>query len=227
MLESIVKAIEISLVEVWVGFGNTVVNILIALIIFALICGISILLAKFVKKVIVLIRVDSLFEKIRLIGFLEARGFSFTFSGLVAWIVKWTGVFGAIAVFLRLLNLQTSLIYLNALGGFAIKGVSAGVILAIGFFVAGFIKQVLAGLAKLLQLPENVGNWVSGFIKWGIITFTFVFALSEFQISQALLKNFLTAFLAMIALAGGIALGLSGKAWADRIIEKMRKDVEE
>lgn len=227
MFQTILNSVQFSLFEVWVSFGNIVVNIVIAFAIAGVLSIISIFASRLAKKALFWIRVDSLFEKIRLTPWFASREISFSFSGLIAWIVKWTGLIASLVTFLKLLNLQTAVMYLRAIGGFGIKALSAGIVLLVGLFIANFIKSTIIGFSRVLKLSSSSSSWVSGFVKWGIVIFTLVFALSEFQITQSILKSFLTAFLAMVALAGGIALGLSGKAWADRMIEKMRRDVEE
>lgn len=227
MFTNIVSVIQTSMVESWSGFGNIVVNILIALILAILLIIFTHFIARIIKKILEIIRIDTLFEKLGVHHWFALRDLSFSLPNLVHWIVKWTGFIGSFIFFVRILNLQTALIYMKAVGGFVVKGFTAAIILLIGFFVANFMKQLVFGLAKALKVEGAFGTWVSGFIKWGIIIFTFIFSLSEFQISESVFKSLLTAFLAMVALAGGIALGMSGKSWADRMIEKMRKDVEQ
>lgn len=226
MFVNIINTIQTSFIESWSGFGNIVINIAIAIAFASAASVLSLLIARLVKKIVEVIRLEVLFEKIGVHSWFAMRGLNFSFTSFVYWTVKWSGILGSFIFLLRLLNLQTALIYLKALGGFVIKGMSAAVILLTGFFVANFVKDLLIGVSKAFRLDVKYGIWVSGFVKWGIVIFTLIFSMSEFQISESVFRSLLTAFLAMIALAGGIALGLSGKSWADRIIEKLRKDVE-
>ncbi len=220
------SAVQTSMIEAWAGFGNIVINILIALIFATLLLIVVNFVARVIKKILDIIHIEVVFEKLGVHQWFAIRDMSFDFSGLIYWIVKWTGFIGSLIFFIRILNLQTALIYLKAVGGFAVKGFNAAIILFIGFFIANFMKKIVFGAAKALKIESSFGSWVSGFIKWGIIIFTIIFSLSEFQISESVFKSLLTSFLAMVALAGGIALGLSGKGWADKMIEKMRNDIE-
>jgi len=218
--------IQTSMIEAWAGFGNVVINIFITLIFSVLLIIVTSFIARLIRKIIRFIRVDVIFEKLGVHHWFAMRDINFDFSAIVYWIVKWTGYIGSLIFFIKILNLQTAMIYLKAVGGFVVNGLTASIIFFIGFFIANFMKNFVFGLAKSLRVENLFGVWVSGFIKWGIVIFTLIFSLSEFQISESIFKSFLTAFLAMIALAGGIAFGMSGKEWADKMIEKMRKDIE-
>jgi hypothetical protein len=50
-------------------------------------------------------------------------------------------------------------------------------------------------------------------------------ALIQLQIAEDLIRTLFTGFVAMLALAGGLAFGLGGKEHAARILDRLKKDI--
>ena len=50
-------------------------------------------------------------------------------------------------------------------------------------------------------------------------------ALVQLGIAQSLIQVLFTGFVAMIALAGGLAFGLGGREYAARMLSKLSKDL--
>jgi hypothetical protein len=61
---------------------------------------------------------------------------------------------------------------------------------------------------------------------WSIVVFGFLAALSQLGVAVTLINSIVTGFVAMIALAGGIAFGLGGKDYAAHLLSKLREHTE-
>jgi hypothetical protein len=61
---------------------------------------------------------------------------------------------------------------------------------------------------------------------WAVVFFGFFAALSQLGVAVALINSLVTGFVAMLALAGGIAFGLGGKDYAAHLLNKLRENVE-
>ena len=61
---------------------------------------------------------------------------------------------------------------------------------------------------------------------WAIVLFGFLTALSQLGIAVSIINSLVTGFVAMLALAGGIAFGLGGKDYAGHLIGKLRDHTE-
>jgi len=55
--------------------------------------------------------------------------------------------------------------------------------------------------------------------------FTFMAALIQLQIAEDLISVLFTGFVAMLALAGGLAFGLGGREHAARVLDKLKQDI--
>jgi len=223
-MSKLITILQNSLLEVLAGFTNIVINILIASFIFSIGIAASNILANFTKRIIIFLRIDAILEKTKIVSFFETKGILFNTSHFFSWLVKWTGYIVSFYFFVSVLNLQSVIFYLKGAAGFGIKTISAAMILFFGFILANFIRNVVLTIGKIFSFRYS--SWISGILKWSVLIFTILFALSEFQINEQILRTFLTALLAMVVLAGGIAFGMAGKSWADRIISKLRSDIE-
>jgi hypothetical protein len=62
---------------------------------------------------------------------------------------------------------------------------------------------------------------------WAVVIFGFFAALSQLGVAVSIINSLVTGFVAMLAIAGGIAFGLGGKGVAQEILEKFREHLEE
>ncbi len=61
---------------------------------------------------------------------------------------------------------------------------------------------------------------------WAVILFGFFAALTQLGVAVALINSIVTGFVAMLAIAGGLAFGLGGKEYAASLINKLREHTE-
>ena len=69
------------------------------------------------------------------------------------------------------------------------------------------------------------GEFLAGVAKWSIIVFSLMAALVQLGIAQSLIQVLFTGFVAMLAIAGGLAFGLGGREHAARVLNKLENDL--
>ena len=69
-------------------------------------------------------------------------------------------------------------------------------------------------------LGSQMAQIIGEVARWAIIIFTFLAALSQLGVATDLIRILFTGFVAMIALAGGLAFGFGGKDTAEKILKK-------
>ncbi|MEK7178290.1 MAG: hypothetical protein AAB721_01380, partial [Patescibacteria group bacterium] len=59
-----------------------------------------------------------------------------------------------------------------------------------------------------------------------VVLFGFLTALVQLNIASSIINSIITGFIAMLALAGGLAFGLGGRDYASSLVSKLRDHTE-
>jgi len=101
----------------------------------------------------------------------------------------------------------------------------AALILVVAAFIADVMKRIVVSSAKAAEVPSP--GLLGGITKWAIWVFAILAALYQLGIAGVFAQTLFTGFVAMLAIAGGLAFGLGGRDAAARYIEKLKRDIEE
>jgi small-conductance mechanosensitive channel len=96
----------------------------------------------------------------------------------------------------------------------------AVVIALVGFVVARIAHDVV--LASTKGLSPDTSKTVASITRWAIGIFVILAVLNQLGVASDLVRILFTGFVAMIAIAGGIAFGLGGQNSAKEVIEDIR-----
>ncbi|MBI5414132.1 hypothetical protein HZA38_01305 [Candidatus Peregrinibacteria bacterium] len=100
--------------------------------------------------------------------------------------------------------------------------------LVIILFGTGVAETSSAILENTLRIAKSkAARTLALSAKYIIITFAIMAALFELKIAEELVQILFTGFIAMIALAGGLAFGLGGKDVVREVLEDLKKMPEE
>ena len=168
-------------------------------------------------------KVDKAVEALRIAEIFERAGAHLNAPALFGWLVKWfllAVTFLAAADILRWTQLSE---FLTMVVSYLPNVIIAAAILLVGALVANFVSQIVR---RSVEVAKFAGaDFLSGIAKWAILVFTFLAALNQLQIAAELIQSLFTAFVAMLAIAGGLAFGLGGKEHAARALDHLRKDL--
>lgn len=191
-----------------------------------LVAGIVILLIGIILGSIVKRLVLELFNTLKIEAFLRKYGVpeakkEFTWSNLLAEIVRWF----VIVIFLiptadvwglpqitRVLD--TFLLYLPNV-------FVAAIIALVGMVFARLAHDLV--LASTREITADASQAIASITRWAITIFVMLAVLNQLGVAQDLIRILFTGFVAMIALAGGIAFGLGGQDTARTLLETLRK----
>ncbi len=94
-------------------------------------------------------------------------------------------------------------------------------------FALQFAGTASSLLQNLLRIGDKQARWIIAAVaKNTIIAFGIMTALSQIGIAENLVEILFTALVAMLALAGGLALGLGGKEFVYDILKDMRANAD-
>lgn len=213
-----------SLQTLWTGFVMTLGNIIGALII--LIIGLIIAsgLAKLVQKVIEFVKLDKGLSSLGLKEYFDRAGISLNSAKFLGRLTYW---FFAIVFVLA----ATEVLGFYALSNFLrevllyIPNVIVAVLIMLSAFVLGkFLKGLVIASVKGSKL--HGGQFLGSLTWWSVVIFGFLATLSQLGIAVVIIQSLVTGFVAMLAIAGGIAFGLGGKDYAGSLIGKLRDKMD-
>jgi hypothetical protein len=182
---------------------------------------IGIIVGSIVKRIVL-----SIFDALKLESYLHRYGIpegkkEYSWANILSEVARWF----VIVVFLIptadvwglpqiTTVLDTFLLYLPNVFVAAIIGI-------VGFAFAGLVHDVVLGSAR--GISPDVANMMASVARWAIVVFVILAVLTQLGVAADLVRILFTGFVAMVALAGGIAFGLGGQDSARAILETLRK----
>lgn len=97
----------------------------------------------------------------------------------------------------------------------------AVLLLLVGFVIANLVHDLLR--ASVTGISKEAAKSVALTGKYAVIVFAFLVVLNQLGIASDLIRILFSGFVAMLAIAGGIAFGLGGKGVAQELLEKFVK----
>lgn len=213
-----------SLQGVWAGVASVLANIVGAVLILIIGLIVAHYLGKLVEEVIKAVKLDSALNGLGLEKFFNRGGMTLNsgefFGRLVYWFLVVVFILAASDVlgFYALSNfLRDALLYIpNVL--------VAALIMLAGVVIANTLRKLVRASVKSADL--HAASFLGSLVWWSIVLFGFFAALSQLGIAVAIVNSIVTGFVAMLALAGGIAFGMGGKDYAAYLVSKLRDHTE-
>ena len=213
-----------SLSDMWTQFAAFLPNLIAALIVFFVGWAISIAAGRLVEKLLAVLRINQAFERLGgLKAAVERAGLRLNISLLVGEIVKWFLIIVTLLAATDILGLNEISSFLTAVLLYIPNVVVAALILIIAVVLSNFVYRTVE--ASITAAGFGSATIAAAVSKWAIIIFAVLAALIQLNVAVALIQTIVTAFFAMLALAGGLAFGLGGKELATRWLKKLENDL--
>ena len=210
--------------NLWGGVIGFAPKLIIAIIVFVIGLLVASIIGKFVDKIISSLRVDSAFKSVGVDEMLHKGGFTLNSGHFIGGLVKWFLVIVFLVASLEILGLSQVTDFLkNVVLGYLPNVIVAALILVVAAFIAHAMQRIVVGSAKAAGAPST--HFLGGLTKWSIWAFAILAALYQLGIAGAFAQTLFTGFVAMVAIAGGLAFGLGGRDAASKYIEHLRKDI--
>src|SRR3989344_6824571 len=218
------SAVTSSLANLWIQFVMFIPNLIAALVVFFIGWSIAIALGRLIEKLLNVVRINSAFDSIGgLKRAVEQAGLKLNISRLVGEIFKWFIIIVTLLAATDILGLVGVSQFLNAVLYYIPNVVVAAVILVMAVILANFVYRTV--LASVEAAGFTSGGAIAAISKWAILIFALLAAMLQLNVATQLLQTFLTAFFAMLAIAGGLAFGLGGKDLATKWLQKAEHDL--
>jgi hypothetical protein len=198
-------------------------NLLAAIVIFI----IGVILAVVVKNALIrvfdVVGFESLLGKTGIPQTLKKTDPNLTATKLLSEIVKWFIILIFLVPAVEALGLTQVSQLINNLLLYLPNVVVAVIILMVGAVFAQFTKDFV--LAAATGLGSTVARALGQIARWSILIFALLVALNQLGIAPRLIEILFTGFVAMLALAGGLAFGLGGKEVAQDLLKTVREEI--
>lgn len=215
--------IRFTLQNLWTGFIAFLPNFLGALVILVVGLVIAAGLSKVVEKLVDALRLDRLLEQFGLGKLLERADLRLDSGRFIGVLVQWFFVIVTLLAVSDILKLEAFSDFLSQVLLYVPNIVVAVLIMLAGVVVAAFLSRLVR--ASVLAAQLHAAHFLGALTKWSVLVFAFLAALSQLGIAGALVNTLIMGFVAMLALAGGLAFGLGGRDVAAAWLEKLRSEV--
>lgn len=181
---------------------------------------IGIILGSIVKKLVIglldALKVESYLKKY---GVTEGKEISWT--GILSEITRWAVIILFLIPTADVWKLPQITTILNSFLLYLPNVFVAAIIGFVGLILARIASDLVAASTK--KLSPEASHTMASATRVAVIIFVLLAVLNQLGVAQDLVRILFTGFVAMIALAGGIAFGLGGKDSARDLLDSFRK----
>lgn len=213
-----------SLQNLWYGVADFIPNLIGALIV--LIVGLIVAagLGALVEKIFDTIKLDTFLAKIGLAPYFERAGLRLRGAHFLGRLVYWFLVVAFLLATADILRLYALSSFLKDVLAYVPNVIAAVVVMLAAFVVASFLRRVVT--ASVMSAKLHAPHFLGTLTWWSVVVFGLLTALSQLNVASGIIGTIITGFIAMLALAGGLAFGLGGRDYAAHLIGKLRERTE-
>jgi large-conductance mechanosensitive channel len=177
-----------------------------------------------VERIINLLKVDSLLEKIGFKQVTDRAGLQLNSGYFLGQLVRWIVILAFLVAACNIWGLTAFGEFLKSIVNYLPNIIVAILILlgavVLGEYFAKFVKASITGAGLRYE------GFLSSLSRWVFYIFGILAALSQLKVAPYIVNTLFTGIIAMIALAGGLAFGLGGQEVARELLRKIKEDLE-
>lgn len=185
---------------------------------------IGIIIASILKQVVL-----QIFKTLRVESFLRKYGVpeakeEFAWSNIFSEIVRWFVIIIFLLPTADIWGLPRVVTILNEFLRYLPNVLVSAIIAVVGFVLASLTHDLILASVKGMSLAT--ANTIASVTRWAVNIFVILAVLNQLGVATDLIRILFTGFVAMLAIAGGIAFGLGGQTGAKEVIEGIRKKLK-
>ena len=209
--------------NLWTGFVLFLPNFLGALVIFFVGLVVATGIGKVVEKLVDALKLDRLLDQLGLGRLLERADIRLRSGRFLGVLVQWFFIIVTLLAVSDILKLVAFSDFLSQVLLYVPNIVIAVLIMLAGVVMAAFLAKLVR--ASVLAARLHSAHFLGALTKWSVLVFAFLAALSQLGVAGALVNTLIMGFVAMLALAGGLAFGLGGRDVAAAWLERLREEI--
>ncbi len=217
------EVLSLSFTNLWMGVISFVPNLIVAIIIVLIGWGIGVLFGRIVAQIISVLKIDEALKRAGVESFLNRGGINLNsgafLGGLVRWFVILVFLIGAFEV----LNLSQVTAFLRDILNYLPQVIVAVLILIAAGIVSDAMRKIVLSSAMTAEITS--APFLATVTGWVIWIFAVLVALSQLGIAVGFVQTIFTGLVVALSLALGLSFGLGGQEAAQRVIEKVSKEI--
>lgn len=204
--------------QVWTAFLGILPSLLGAIVIF----GVGLLLAYWVKRLIIealkLIKFEKVSSSIGADRYLAKAEIRYGLIELLGTTVEWIIILVFFLAAVDILGLSAVSSVLATVLGYIPNVIAAALIFAAGYIVAGLAAALVR--SALVSVDHEAAKPIGRLTRWVILLVTFFAALDQLKIAQGLIATFFQGLTYTIVLVVGLSVGLGAKDLVSKILNE-------
>lgn len=213
-----------SLQDLWGIFIGFIPELVVAFLVVVIGWAISSALGRVIAQIVRALRIDQLLEKVGFRAPVERAGLKLDSGHFLGQLVKWFLVLAFVLAAANILGLSEVAAFLQEVIFYIPNVIVAAVILLVAAAFAGFLQRMVRASV------DAAGMMSAGFLgsvaKWAVLILAFFAALDQLGVARAFITTLLQGFVAMLAIAGGLAFGLGGQNAARSFMDNLRDEMK-
>jgi hypothetical protein len=200
-------------------------NLLGALIVFTIGLAAAASLGALVEKIFDAVKFDSMLGKLGLHPYFERAGLRLHGSRFLGQVVNWFLVVVFLLAASEILSKGNAFsLFLRDVIGYIPNIIVAVAVMLAAVVLGNFLRRIVIASVSAARL--HAAHFLGTLTWWSVVVFGLLTALVQLNIAPSIINSLLTGFIAMLALAGGLAFGLGGKDYAAYLLGKLRERTE-
>lgn len=207
----------------WIAVMGFVPNLIGALIVLIIGLIVAAGLGRLIKQLVDTLKVDQLLVKMGVKETFERAGLRLDSGAFLGALVRWFVIIAFLLAVADILSLSEVTAFLRDVLLYIPNIIIAAVIMLAAVLLSNVLRQIVKATVTGSGLAS--ADFLASLTSWSILVFAFLAALIQLGIAPSLINTLITGFIAMLAIAGGLAFGLGGKEHAAKLLEKMREQM--
>lgn len=203
--------------DLWAGIVAGLPEIIGAIIIIIIGLIVAPILGKIAKKLLQMVKMDELSEKMKVQDMFEKADIQMTFSGLIGGLVKWFFLIGFFIAAVDTLGWTQVTLFLNEIVFYIPNVIAAVILVAVGLIAGQFVGDVVTKGLKASSTPIRKPELLGKLAKAAVIVFAVLAAILQLGVAEQLVMILFGG----VVLALALAFGLGGKAKAAKFLDKL------
>ncbi|MDO8515859.1 MAG: hypothetical protein Q7S28_01265 [bacterium] len=213
-----------SLQNLWNGVFMFIPSLIGALLVLVLGLVVASGLGALVEKLLEAAKLDGLLARLGLAPYFERAGVRLRGAFFAGRLVYWFLVIAFLLAASDALGLLALSGFLRDVLNYMPNVLAAALIMLASVVIGNVLKKLVT--ASVLSARLNAGHFLGSLVWWAVVVFGFFAVLTQLNVAAPVVQAVVIGFIAMMALAGGLAFGLGGRDYASFLIGKLREHTE-
>jgi len=214
-----------SLLALWSNVAVFVPKLVAAVLVFLIGWLVAVLFGRVSFHVIKALQINRALEGLGFRGAIERGGLRLDAPKFFDELVKWFFIVVFLMAATNIVGLTQVTEFLGVVVFYLPNVIVAALVLLIGLLLARFLEHSVRASVKAARLAS--ANFLALLARWSVLIFSFLIALDQLKVAPELIRIFVMGVVAMVAIAGGLALGLGGRDLAGEWLTDLKKKVRD